>query len=330
LPNNFIVATETLHYENARFAQQLFNHEPRNLAALETELGVKATAREGWIKLDGTVANIARAKHFFASLENLLKAGSPVKNREFTHALEVVKHEGATTLKDMVSDRVQTHERKAGVTAKTVGQKKYIDAIRKHDITFGIGPAGTGKTYLAVATALSALREGKVSRIILTRPAVEAGEALGFLPGDLYEKITPYLRPLHDALQDMMPAEEIVKLTERGTIEIAPLAYMRGRTLNNAFIILDEAQNSTAEQMLMFLTRLGHGSKAVITGDETQVDLPTHKHSGLVEAHRALKHTEGIAIVEFSKRDVVRHALVQRIIAAYETHRGTAKTIEAE
>ena len=324
------MATETLHYENARFAQQLFNHEPRNLAALETELGVKATAREGWIKLDGTVANIARAKHFFASLENLLKAGSPVKNREFTHALEVVKHEGATTLKDMVSDRVQTHERKAGVTAKTVGQKKYIDAIRKHDITFGIGPAGTGKTYLAVATALSALREGKVSRIILTRPAVEAGEALGFLPGDLYEKITPYLRPLHDALQDMMPAEEIVKLTERGTIEIAPLAYMRGRTLNNAFIIFDEAQNSTAEQMLMFLTRLGHGSKAVITGDETQVDLPTHKHSGLVEAHRALKHTEGIAIVEFSKRDVVRHALVQRIIAAYETHRGTAKTIEAE
>jgi len=324
------VATETLHYENARFAQQLFNHEPRNLTLLETELGVKATAREGWIKLDGTVENIARAKHFFASLENLLKAGSPVKNREFTHALEVVKHEGATTLKDMVSDRVQTHERKASVTAKTVGQKKYIDAIRKHDITFGIGPAGTGKTYLAVATALAALREGKVSRIILTRPAVEAGEALGFLPGDLYEKITPYLRPLHDALQDMMPAEEIVKLTERGTIEIAPLAYMRGRTLNNAFIILDEAQNSTAEQMLMFLTRLGHGSKAVITGDETQVDLPAHKHSGLVEAHRALKHTEGIAIVEFSKRDVVRHALVQRIIAAYETHRGTAKTIETE
>jgi phosphate starvation-inducible PhoH-like protein len=230
----------------------------------------------------------------------------------------------------MVSDRVHTHERKAGVTAKTVGQKKYIDAIRKHDITFGIGPAGTGKTFLAVATALSALREGKISRIILTRPAVEAGEALGFLPGDLYEKITPYLRPLHDALQDMMPAEEIVKLTERGVIEIAPLAYMRGRTLNNAFIILDEAQNSTTEQMLMFLTRLGHGSKAVITGDETQVDLPTHKHSGLVEAHRALKHTEGIAIVEFSKRDVVRHALVQRIIAAYETHRGTAKTVEAE
>jgi len=318
--------TETLHYENARFAQQLFNHEPRNLAALETELGVKATSREGWIKLDGAAAGIERAKQLFASLENLLKAGSAVKNRDFTHAVSVVKNEGAAALKDMVGDRVQTHERKPGVTAKTVGQKKYIEAIRKHDITFGIGPAGTGKTYLAVAMALSALREGGISRIILTRPAVEAGEALGFLPGDLYEKITPYLRPLHDALHDMLPAEEIAKHMERATIEIAPLAYMRGRTLNNAFIILDEAQNSTTEQMLMFLTRLGHGSKTVITGDETQIDLPGHKKSGLAEAHRALKNTDGIAILEFSKRDVVRHPLVQRIIAAYEHHRGTAKT----
>ncbi len=320
------MATETLHFENARFAQQLYNHEPRNLAALETELGVKATSREGWIKLEGAAADLERAKLLFASLESLLKAGSPVKNREFTHAVNVVKLEGAATLKDMVSDRVHTHDRKPGVTAKTVGQKKYLDAIRKHDITFGIGPAGTGKTYLAVATALSALREGHVSRIILTRPAVEAGEALGFLPGDLYEKITPYLRPLHDALHDMLPAEEIAKHMERATIEIAPLAYMRGRTLNGAFIILDEAQNSTTEQMLMFLTRLGQGSKAVITGDETQVDLPPHKNSGLTEAHRALKNTEGIAIVEFSKRDVVRHPLVQRIIAAYEHHRGTPKT----
>ena len=320
------MATETLHYENARFAQQLFNHEPRNLAALETELGVKATAREGWIKLDGTVANIARAKHFFASLENLLKAGSPVKNREFTHALEVVKHEGATTLKDMVSDRVQTHERKAGVTAKTVGQKKYIDAIRKHDITFGIGPAGTGKTYLAVATALAALREGKVSRIILTRPAVEAGEALGFLPGDLYEKITPYLRPLHDALQDMMPAEEIVKLTERGTIEIAPLAYMRGRTLSRSFIILDEAQNTTTEQMFMFLTRLGESSKCVVTGDPSQVDLPHNRKSGLIEAMQALHGTEGIFFTKFDEVDVIRHELVQRIIRAYKAHRGEKTT----
>ncbi len=315
------MATETLHFENARFAQQLFNHEPRNLQALETELGVKATSREGWIKLDGAAEDIERAKQLFGSLQQMLHAGTAVKNREFTHALSVVKHEGASTLKEMLNDRVQTHDRKPGVTAKTVGQKKYLEAIRKHDITFGIGPAGTGKTYLAVAMALSALREGKTSRIILTRPAVEAGEALGFLPGDLYEKITPYLRPLHDALQDMQPAEEIQKSMERGSIEIAPLAYMRGRTLNNAFIILDEAQNSTTEQMLMFLTRLGHGSKAVITGDETQVDLPPHKSSGLAEAHRALKNTEGIAIVEFSRRDVVRHPLVQRIISAYEEHR---------
>ena len=314
--------TETLHFENARVAQQLFNHEPRNLQLLEDQLGVKATAREGWIKLDGSSEDIERAKQLFVSLESTLKAGAPVRNREFTHALNVVKHEGAAALKELVSDRIQTHEKKSGVTAKTIGQKKYVEAIRKHDITFGIGPAGTGKTYLAVAMALSALRKGEISRIILTRPAVEAGEALGFLPGDLYEKIMPYLRPLHDALQDMMPADEIQKHTERNTIEIAPLAYMRGRTLNNAFIILDEAQNSTAEQMLMFLTRLGHGSKAVITGDETQIDLPPHKQSGLLEAHRALRHVEGIAVIEFGKRDVVRHPLVQRIIAAYEEHRG--------
>ena len=317
--------TETLHFENARVAQQLFNNDPRNLDALEQELGVKATAREGWIKLDGAADALERAKQLFVSLENSLKSGAPVRNREFTHALNVVKHEGVSTLKDLMNDRVQTHERKPGVTAKTVGQKKYLEAIRKHDITFGIGPAGTGKTYLAVAMALATLREGRVSRIILTRPAVEAGEALGFLPGDLYEKIMPYLRPLHDALQDMLPPDEIQKHTERNTIEIAPLAYMRGRTLNNAFIILDEAQNSTAEQMLMFLTRLGHGSKAVITGDETQVDLPPHKHSGLLEAHRVLKHVDGIAVIEFGKRDVVRHALVQRIIAAYEEHRGKTK-----
>jgi phosphate starvation-inducible PhoH-like protein len=314
--------TETLHFENARAAQQLFNNEPRNLQSLEEQLGVKATSRDGWIKLEGTADAVERAKQLFVSLESMLKAGSPVRNREFTHALNVVKHEGVSTLKDLMSDRVLTHDRKPGVTAKTVGQKKYLDAIRKHDITFGVGPAGTGKTYLAVAMGLAALREGKVARIILTRPAVEAGEALGFLPGDLYEKITPYLRPLHDALHDMLPAEEIQKHIERGTIEIAPLAYMRGRTLNNAFIILDEAQNSTAEQMLMFLTRLGHGSKAVITGDETQIDLPPHKSSGLIEAHRALNNTEGIAIIEFGKRDVVRHPLVQRIITAYEEHRG--------
>src|SRR5690348_8325434 len=317
---------ETLHFENARLAQQLYNNDPRNLQSIEQQLGVKATSREGWIKLEGEADALERAKHLFLSLEGSLKAGTPIRNREFSHALNIVKHEGVSTLKDIMGDRITTSEKKSGVTAKTVGQKKYLDAIRTHDVTFGIGPAGTGKTYLAVATALAALREGKVSRIILTRPAVEAGEALGFLPGDLYEKIMPYLRPLHDALHDMLPAEEVQKNMERGIIEIAPLAYMRGRTLNNAFIILDEAQNSTMEQMLMFLTRLGHGSKAVITGDETQIDLPPHKHSGLLEAHRVLRHVEGIAIVEFTKRDVVRHALVQRIITAYEEHRGKSSS----
>src|SRR3989440_8200959 len=317
--------TETLHFENARLAQQLYNNDPRNLQALEQQLAVKATSRDNWIRLDGEADALDRAKQLFLLLEHSLQDGTPVRSREFSHALNIVKHEGVSTLRDLITDRVQTSEKKPAVTAKTVGQKKYLDAIRRHDVTFGVGPAGTGKTYLAVAMALAALREGKVARIILTRPAVEAGEALGFLPGDLYEKILPYLRPLHDALHDMLPAEEIQKHTERGVIEIAPLAYMRGRTLNNAFIVLDEAQNSTMEQMFMFLTRLGINSKAVVTGDETQIDLPPHKNSGLLEAHRALKNTEGIAMVEFQKRDIVRHPLVQRIIAAYEEHRGREK-----
>jgi phosphate starvation-inducible PhoH-like protein len=313
--------TETLHYESARFAQQLFNNDTGNLRLVEEELGVRATSREGWIKLEGQPEDLERAKQLFQILEGSLKSGTPVKSREFNQAVTMVKHEGVTALKDLYSERIHTSSKKANVTPKTTGQKRYVQAIRQHDVTFGIGPAGTGKTYLAMAMAVAALREEKVGRIILTRPAVEAGEALGFLPGDLYEKIAPYLRPLHDALHDMLPAEEIQKHTERGIIEIAPLAYMRGRTLNHAFIILDEAQNSTTEQMFMFLTRLGHSSKAVITGDITQIDLPPHKHSGLVEAHRALKNIDGIALVEFQRKDVVRHPLVQRIIAAYEEHR---------
>jgi phosphate starvation-inducible PhoH-like protein len=316
------MASETLHFENARLAQQLYNNDPKNLQALEEELAVKAVSRENWIKLDGAAEAVDRAKQMFMALEGSVKAGTAVRNREFSQALNVVKNEGAEMLRSLYSDRIQTSVRKSAVVPKTIGQKNYVDAIRKHDITFGIGPAGTGKTYLAMAMAVAALNEQKIGRIILTRPAVEAGEALGFLPGDLYEKIMPYLRPLYDALHDMLPAEEVQKDIERGVIEIAPLAYMRGRTLNNAFIILDEAQNSTTEQMFMFLTRLGMNSKAVITGDETQVDLPSHKHSGLVEAHRALKDVPGIAISEFSRRDVVRHPLVQRIIVAYEEHRG--------
>lgn len=317
--------SETLHFENARFAQQLLNNDAQTLHTLEQILGVKATTREGWIKLEGPEEAVGHAKQLFQILESSLKSGNPVRGRDFSHALSVVQNDGVAALKDLYSERIQTSGKKTNVVPKTVGQKKYVEAIRAHDLCFGIGPAGTGKTYLAMAMAVAALREEKVSRIILTRPAVEAGEALGFLPGDLYEKIDPYLRPLLDALHDMMPAEDIQKNRERGIIEIAPLAYMRGRTLNHAFIILDEAQNSTAEQMFMFLTRLGYSSKAVITGDITQIDLPPNKKSGLVEAKQALRSVEGVAVVEFTKRDVVRHPLVQRIISAYEEHRGQPK-----
>lgn len=313
--------TETLHFESARVVQHLYNNDPRNLRALSDQLGVKAVCRDNWIRLEGAPEAIERARQLFLMLEHNLRSGAPVRSRDFAHALDVVRREGVATLRALMSDRIVTSDRKPPVMPRTPGQKRYVDAVRAHDVTFGIGPAGTGKTYLAVALALAELRENRVSRIVLTRPAVEAGEALGFLPGDLYEKILPYLRPLHDALHDMLPAEEIERHTQRGVIEVAPLAYMRGRTLNNAFIILDEAQNATAEQMFMFLTRLGHGSRAVITGDETQIDLPPHKQSGLLEAHRALQGVPGIAIVELGRADVVRHPLVQRIIAAYEEHR---------
>ena len=313
--------TSTLHYDNARIAQQLFNNNPKNLQMLEARLGVKATNRDGWIKLDGGEADVARVTGLFRSLESAVKAGVAIRNRDFSYALNTVLSDGPEALDGLYSITLQTSTRKPPVNPKTLGQKRYIEAIQTHDVTFGVGPAGTGKTFLAMTLAVIALKEEKVSRIILTRPAVEAGEALGFLPGDLYEKLAPYLRPLHDALQDLLPMEEVQKQMDRGTIEIAPLAYMRGRTLNNAFIILDEAQNSTAEQMLMFLTRLGFNSKAVITGDPTQIDLPPSKTSGIVEAKKTLAKVEGIAICNFEKRDVVRHPLVQRIVQAYADHR---------
>ena len=284
-------------------------------------MSVKATNRDGWIKLDGDEADVARATGLFQSLEGALKAGVAIRNRDFSYALNTVLNDGPEALEGLYSITLQTSARKPVVHPKTIGQKRYIEAIQNHDVTFGTGPAGTGKTFLAMTLAVISLKEEKVSRIILTRPAVEAGEALGFLPGDLQEKLDPYLRPLHDALQDLLPMEEVQKHMERGTIEIAPLAYMRGRTLNNAFIILDEAQNSTAEQMLMFLTRLGFNSKVVITGDPTQVDLPPSKTSGLIEGPAALAKVEGIAHCKFEKRDVVRHPLVARLVQAYEAHR---------
>jgi phosphate starvation-inducible PhoH-like protein len=311
----------TLHFDNARIAQQLFNNNPRNLQMLEVRMSVKATNRDGWIKLDGDEADVARATGLFQSLEGALKAGVAIRNRDFSYALNTVLNDGPEALEGLYSITLQTSARKPVVHPKTIGQKRYIEAIQNHDVTFGTGPAGTGKTFLAMTLAVISLKEEKVSRIILTRPAVEAGETLGFLPGDLQEKLDPYLRPLHDALQDLLPMEEVQKHMERGTIEIAPLAYMRGRTLNNAFIILDEAQNSTAEQMLMFLTRLGFNSKVVVTGDPTQIDLPPSKTSGLVEGPVALAKVEGIAHCKFEKRDVVRHPLVARIVQAYEDHR---------
>ncbi len=311
----------TLHFDNARIAQQLFNNNPRNLQMLEVRMSVKATNRDGWIKLDGDEPDVARATGLFQSLEGALKAGVAIRNRDFSYALNTVLNDGPEALEGLYSITLQTSARKPVVHPKTIGQKRYIEAIQNHDVTFGVGPAGTGKTFLAMTLAVISLKEEKVSRIILTRPAVEAGEALGFLPGDLQEKLDPYLRPLHDALQDLLPMEEVQKHMERGTVEIAPLAYMRGRTLNNAFIILDEAQNSTAEQMLMFLTRLGFNSKVVITGDPTQIDLPPSKTSGLIEGPAALAKVEGIAHCKFEKRDVVRHPLVARIVQAYDDHR---------
>jgi len=243
------------------------------------------------------------------------------RQREFAQAVEMVKDNGADELKSLGDERISTTPRKATVTPKTLGQREYIRAIKSHDVTIAAGPAGTGKTYLAMAMAVNALTRGGVSRIILARPAVEAGEALGFLPGDLKEKLSPYLRPLHDALMDMMTAEDIQLHMERETIEIAPLAYMRGRTLNNAFVILDEAQNSTDEQMFMFLTRLGYNTKAVVTGDTTQVDLPSQKKSGLIEAIGTLSKIDEISVIKLGKRDVIRHPLVRRIIKAYEERR---------
>ena len=316
--------TSTLHFDNARIAQQLFNNNPKNLQMIEARLGVKATNRDGWIKLDGDEGDVARATGLFQSIETALKAGVAIRNRDFSYALNTVLSDGPEALDGLYSIMLQTSARKPVVHPKTLGQKRYVEAIQKHDVTFGTGPAGTGKTFLAMAMAIMSLKEEKVSRIILTRPAVEAGEALGFLPGDLQDKLDPYLRPLHDALQDLLPMEEVQKHMERGTIEIAPLAFMRGRTLNNAFIILDEAQNSTAEQMLMFLTRLGFNSKVVVTGDPTQIDLPPSKTSGLVEGPGALAKVQGIAHCKFEKRDVVRHPLVAAIIEAYEADSGAA------
>tara|TARA_B100000614_G_scaffold249075_1_gene257653 strand:+ start:280 stop:1236 length:957 start_codon:yes stop_codon:yes gene_type:complete len=311
----------TIQLDSAREAHELYNNDPSNLKLIQDQTGVKVTSRDGWIKLDGDQKTIERVEHLFHSLHALLKSGTNPSTQDITKTLELFHDNDQNILKHLRDNPITTSPRKPQITPKTIGQKKYLEAIEKHDVTFGTGPAGTGKTYLAVAMAVSALYQGYISRIILTRPAVEAGETLGFLPGDLREKLSPYLRPLHDALLDMMPSEEVQKNMEREVIEIAPLAYMRGRTLNNSFVILDESQNTTREQMFMFLTRLGHSSKAIITGDPTQTDLPSTKQSGLTEALLILQKTDGISINEFHQDDVVRHHLVRKIISAYESQR---------
>ncbi|MEP6602419.1 MAG: PhoH family protein [Spartobacteria bacterium] len=316
--------TRTLEFENPRALQSLYANDLKLLKNLEDSLGVKVTTREGWVKLEGEPEKIDKAQRVFDQLEQARKKGVAIQRHEFNYALNSVSEARDENIGELAATKIAISPRKPPVTARSAGQRTYVEAIQKHDVVFGIGPAGTGKTYLAVASAVAALKKEQVARIILTRPAVEAGEALGFLPGDLQEKITPYLRPLYDALRDMVDPEEMERLLARQTIEIAPLAYMRGRTLGNAFIILDEAQNTTTEQMFMLLTRMGPNSKCVVTGDVTQIDLPPNKRSGLVEALQALKATPGIELVYFTERDVVRHELVRTIISAYQQHRSPA------
>ena len=324
----------TLDFEDARSRQSHHAGDEGLLRRMEEQMGLRITSRDGWIRLDGSAEAVARALGIFTQLSKITSTGGTIGRDEFMFALG---HPGATgnpggpkdggsPIQELYREKIQCSPRKPPIFPKTESQRDYLRAIDGHDITFGIGPAGTGKTYLAVAKAVAALKEEKVSRIILTRPAVEAGEALGFLPGEIEEKILPYLRPLYDALHDMLEPEEIQRAIDRNIIEIAPLAYLRGRTLNTAFIILDEAQNTTAEQMFMFLTRIGIGSKCVITGDRTQIDLPKNKPSGLIEAAGALEGTPGIAFYLFGDRDVVRHPLVQAIIAAYKEHRGNRES----
>jgi len=311
-------STLKLDFEDNALARALFGEQNQNLKLLEQQLGIHAGVKGNRLTLTGLLPDVQLAAEICRQLYDLLRSGYPIYPHDAEYAIRILSSEPSVKLKDIFLDTVYITSGKRVVTPKSLAQKEYIDAMRKHDIVFGIGPAGTGKTYLAMAMAVSALVKEEVLRIILARPAVEAGERLGFLPGDLYEKVNPYLRPLYDALYDMMNFEKATKLIQRGVIEVAPLAFMRGRTLNDSFVILDEAQNSTSEQMKMFLTRLGFGSKAVITGDITQIDLPEGKPSGLIEARRILEGIPGIRFVYFSKKDVIRHRLVQEIIHAYE------------
>jgi phosphate starvation-inducible PhoH-like protein len=298
--------------------RDLLGQHDEHLKIVQHSLGVKLHVRGTSIEVEGDPVDAELAAKVLKQLYALLEKNYPVYGSDVHYAVRILSGDRRANLQDIFLDTIYISSHKRTITPKSVAQKAYIDAIRRYDIVFGIGPAGTGKTYLAMAMAVAELVKNNYVRIILTRPAVEAGEKLGFLPGDLAEKVNPYLRPLYDALHDMVDFDRARKLVERGTIEVAPLAFMRGRTLNDSFVILDEAQNTTPEQMKMFLTRLGYGSKAVITGDVTQIDLPAGKPSGLKEASRILNDVEGIRFVTFTERDVARHRLVQEIITAYE------------
>jgi len=315
----------TLEFETPQFLQKVLAQDIHQLRYIGEALNVRITSRDAWIKLEGEEAALAAVRNVLSQLEEVCRNGGEVSPHMIRMVVASVKDDKPEApARDIMELKLQTGARRPPVLAKTPGQIEYIRAMRDHEVTFGVGPAGTGKTFLAMAQALQCLREKTVQRLILTRPAVEAGEALGFLPGDLKEKIFPYLRPLYDALYDLMEADEAERLIERGFIEIAPLAYMRGRTLKNAFIILDEAQNTTTEQMFMFLTRLGEGSRCAVTGDPSQVDLKRNVRSGLIEAIQALPNVPGVKFVHFASVDVVRLPVVQRIIEAYARHRTQA------
>lgn len=319
------MAEQTLNIERMEHAVSLFGSFDENIKIIEKEFGVNVITRGSEIKIQGNEECVDKAKKALENLLYIINKGEILNEQNIRYVVSLVNDGNDDKLTSIGSDVVCISAKGKPIKAKTLGQKKYLDAIKKNTIVIGVGPAGTGKTYLAVAKAVSAFRAKEVNRIILTRPAVEAGEKLGFLPGDLQQKVDPYLRPLYDALFDMLGPENFQKYQERGDIEVAPLAYMRGRTLDDSFIILDEAQNTTPEQMKMFLTRLGFGSKIVVTGDVTQIDLPDGKKSGLVEVIKILKNLDDIQTVKFSEKDVVRHKLVQDIIKAYEKYEEVKK-----
>lgn len=298
----------------------VFGSFDENLRIIEKQLDVKVTDRDSEIKISGEPEQVMLAERAILGLLSLASRGETIDEQNVSYIIRLVKSGGDDKINELARDVICITAKGRPVKPKTIGQKKYVDSMKRNTITLGVGPAGTGKTYLAVAAAVAAFRDKQINRIVLTRPAVEAGEKLGFLPGDLQNKVDPYLRPLYDALFDMMGPESYNKYLERGNIEVAPLAYMRGRTLDDSFIILDEAQNTSREQMKMFLTRIGFGSKVVITGDITQIDLPADKVSGLKESMRVLQDVEDIGICQLTGEDVVRHALVQKIIAAYEKY----------